>query len=152
MKCQNCGENDANVKYTQIINGVKKQMNLCDKCAKELGIDDIKLNMSINFSNIWDDMFDMYDDFMPTFPIIENIRNLNGYRGNVETTHSNKRTALKGNSSVREDIEKLRNKKLKEADNEKSKIEILKQRLEKEIKEERFEDAAKTRDEIKKLL
>ena len=28
MLCQNCGENEANVRYTQIINGVKKQVKL----------------------------------------------------------------------------------------------------------------------------
>ena len=37
MLCQNCGENEANVRYTQIINGEKKEMVLCDKCSKELG-------------------------------------------------------------------------------------------------------------------
>ncbi len=64
MLCQNCGENEANVKYTQIINGVKKQMTLCDKCAKELGLDDINFSMPINFSNFLDDMFEM-NEFMP---------------------------------------------------------------------------------------
>ena len=59
MLCQNCGENEANVKYTQIINGVKKQMNLCSKCAKELGIDNMAFSMpSINFSNFLGGMFD----------------------------------------------------------------------------------------------
>ena len=66
MKCQNCGEQEANVKYTQVINGVKKQMSLCDKCAKELGIEDINFNMPINFSSFLDDMFDLYEDNMPT--------------------------------------------------------------------------------------
>ncbi len=67
MLCQNCGENEANVKYTQIINGVKKQMNLCDECAKELGIEDMKFNMPISFSSFLEDMFDMYE---PTIPIL----------------------------------------------------------------------------------
>lgn len=67
MKCQNCGENEANVKYTQIINGVKKQMSLCDKCAKELGIDDISFNMPISFSSFLGDMLNFNDnDFIPT--------------------------------------------------------------------------------------
>lgn len=39
MLCQNCNEREANVKYTQIINGEKKEMMLCEKCSKELGID-----------------------------------------------------------------------------------------------------------------
>ena len=32
MVCQNCGKNEANVKYTQIVNGVKKEMVLCEEC------------------------------------------------------------------------------------------------------------------------
>ena len=38
MKCQNCGKNNANVKYTQIINGEKKEFILCEECAEKLGI------------------------------------------------------------------------------------------------------------------
>lgn len=34
MFCQNCGKNEVNFRYTQIVNGVKKEMALCDKCAK----------------------------------------------------------------------------------------------------------------------
>ena len=29
MLCQNCGKNEANVRYTQIVNGVKKEMIFC---------------------------------------------------------------------------------------------------------------------------
>ena len=49
MLCQNCGENEANVRYTQIVNGVKKEMVLCEKCSKELGIGNLNLSMPINF-------------------------------------------------------------------------------------------------------
>lgn len=66
MLCQNCGENDVNVKYTQIINGVKEQMSLCDKCAKKLGIDEINFNMPISFSSFLGDVFDMYEPTIPT--------------------------------------------------------------------------------------
>lgn len=66
MLCQNCNEREANVKYTQIINGVKKQMNLCDKCAKELGIDDISFNMPIHFSNFLGDIFED-GELLPAF-------------------------------------------------------------------------------------
>ena len=38
MLCQNCGNNEANVRYTQIVNGVKKEMNLCSECAEKMGI------------------------------------------------------------------------------------------------------------------
>lgn len=62
MLCENCGENEANIKYTQIINGVKKEIHLCDKCANVLGIDDISFDMPISFSNFIGDIFNDYED------------------------------------------------------------------------------------------
>ena len=38
MVCQNCGKNEANVKQNQIVNGVKKEMVLCEECAEKMGI------------------------------------------------------------------------------------------------------------------
>ena len=43
MKCENCGKNEANVKYTQIINGEKKQMFLCEECSKKLEVSKIQI-------------------------------------------------------------------------------------------------------------
>ena len=31
MKCQNCGKNEANFQYRQIINGKKKELILCSE-------------------------------------------------------------------------------------------------------------------------
>ena len=56
MLCQNCGNHEGNIKYTQIINGVKKEMILCEECAKEFGIDEINFNMPINFSSFLGDL------------------------------------------------------------------------------------------------
>lgn len=67
MLCQNCNEREANVKYTQIINGVKKEMRLCDSCAKELGIDSISFNMPIHFSNFLEDMWEDTETLLPSF-------------------------------------------------------------------------------------
>lgn len=35
MLCDRCQKNDARVLYTEIINGVKKEQHLCEKCASE---------------------------------------------------------------------------------------------------------------------
>ena len=47
MLCQNCGKNEVNFRYTQIINGVKKEMALCEKCAKDLGLEKMDFNLSL---------------------------------------------------------------------------------------------------------
>jgi len=35
MICERCGHNPANIHFTEIINGNKKEVHLCDKCAQE---------------------------------------------------------------------------------------------------------------------
>ncbi len=185
MLCQNCGENEANVKYTQIINGVKKQMTLCDKCAKELGLDDINFSMPINFSNFLDDMFEMnefmpnllgdtntltcnkcgmtYDDFLKegkfgcdecydTFSnridgLLKSIQGTNRHVGRNAKFIEGKSSEKEKNSTQENEADLKDN----ETEKEENKLEQLKERLKQEIKEERYEDAAKTRDEIKKL-
>lgn len=186
MNCQNCGENEANIRYTQIINGVKKQMNLCEKCAKELGIDDMNFNMPISFSSFLGDMLDIYDDSIPSLinpktltctkcnmtyddfletgkfgcedcyevfktkldPLLKNIHGANRHVGRIGSFNNSSESFENVENSKND---KINEKNLKVQKNEKSKIEELQERLKQEIKEERYEDAAKTRDEIKKL-
>lgn len=38
MLCEKCRIREANIKYTEIINGVKKEHNLCSQCAKEMDL------------------------------------------------------------------------------------------------------------------
>ena len=67
--CQNCGKNEVTFRYTQVINGVKKEMNLCDKCARELGLKDMNFSMPINFSSFLGDFLNdaMDTQFLPSF-------------------------------------------------------------------------------------
>lgn len=69
MLCQNCGKNEVNFRYTQIINGVKKEMALCDKCAKSLGLESLDFNMPINFSNFLGDFLNVAagTEILPSF-------------------------------------------------------------------------------------
>ena len=42
-------------------------MNLCNKCAKELGIDNISFDMQMDFSNFLGDIFEDFEEsFMPS--------------------------------------------------------------------------------------
>ncbi len=70
MKCENCGNNEANVKYTQIINGVKKEMHLCEECSRELGIGtDLGFNMQMDIPSFFGEIFDEYNNLslLPSF-------------------------------------------------------------------------------------
>ena len=179
MKCENCGKNQANVKYTQIINGDKKQMFLCEECSQKLGIGNMNFNMPIDFSSFLGDFFDDmnttsfiptlktplqlkckqcgldFDDFLHTGkfgcsncydefesmidPILKNIHGANRHVGRLGEV-------IEGNNVSNDD--KVSQINPNKSD---SKLDNLKKDLKKAIKEERYEDAAKIRDEIKKL-
>lgn len=183
MLCQNCGKNEVNFRYTQIVNEVKKEMALCDKCAKKLGLyNDMDFSMPISMSSFLGDMLNDYEDeaFLPSFSSIatsecgkcgtvydefiesgllgcENcydvfsnkidalLKNIHGSNRHVGRTSK----FIGSNNSLGE--LKTTEKKVKNNSKEKvSKLEELKESLNKAIKEERYEDAAKIRDEIKK--
>jgi len=171
MLCDNCGKNEANVKYTQIINGVKKEMKLCEKCSKELGIDDINFNMPIDFSSFLGDLISDYEEnnFMPMMPTPKKLKChycnttyseflntgkfgcaecYDAFSNKIESVlkrihGSNKYLGRKSKKAVNK-VQK--NQEQKEDD----KLKKLEKDLKQAIKEERYEDAAKIRDEIKK--
>ena len=184
MKCENCGKNDANVKYTQIINGEKKQMFLCEECSKKLGINDIHFNMPISFNNFLEDFFgDMneigflptigsennnlkcskcgltWDDFLHTGnfgcsncyeefetridPILRSLQGANSHVGRLGNV-------IEGNS-LKENLDDKEVSNNVQNNENINKLDELKNELKQAIKEERYEDAAKLRDEIKNL-
>lgn len=191
MLCQNCGERQANVKYTQIINGVKKEMSLCDTCAKELGVEDIHFNMPINFSSFLGDFFEPYESeaFLPSMlqeqglvcdnchmhfddfikegkfgcshcydvfadridPLLKNIHGANRHVGRWHKALEKADKENKVENKMEQKIQAVEKKEAIKKETKEDKIECLKERLKQEIAEERYEDAAKTRDEIKKL-
>jgi len=180
MKCQNCGKNEANIRYTEIINGSKREIALCSSCAKEIGMDSFEVpDFPLNFHSILGDFFNDYAEntFLPSFqnqaikcktcgttyddfintgmfgcsdcydtfssPIESLLKNLHGTSRHVGRGLNSKLDAVKvegkSSSQAREDSKK-----------DSDKNNDLQKQLEKAISEERYEDAAKIRDEIKK--
>ena len=189
MLCENCGKCEANVRYTQIINGNKKEMNLCEECSEKLGIGNIEFKMPINFSSFLGDFFDDFEanSFLPEFnpiktlhcdscgmtfeefmntgkfgcsncydtfeskidPILKSIHGANrhvGRLGEIASTSKLENKTTNKNENIQTAKEEA-NKNNKEQ----NEIDKLKVELQKAIKEERYEDAAKLRDTIKKL-
>lgn len=184
MLCDNCGKKEANVRYSENINGMKKELNLCEECSQKLGISDVKFNMPIDFSSFFGDFMQDFltPDFMPlldevktlkcdncgyTFddivntgrlgcancydifedrldPIIKKIQSSNRHVGRIGKILDNKIENRQKEKSKEKNIEKS----IKESNN---KLLKLKEDLKSAIKEERYEDAAKLRDEIKKI-
>lgn len=178
MLCDNCGENEANIKYTEIINGVKKEMHLCKKCSEELGmnnlsVSDFNFDIPMNMSSFLADFLgDVQNDFLPSIGEKKQLKcnecgttyeefldNGKFGCGNCYEIFSSKIDSIlkgihNGNRHVgRQGIEN--SIKFNKEKNENEEIigilESLQIGLKNAIKEERYEDAAKIRDEIKKI-
>ncbi|MBR3134091.1 MAG: hypothetical protein IKG56_01345 [Clostridia bacterium] len=179
MICQNCGNNEANIRYTQIINGIKKEIALCSKCAREMGVDKIEIpDFPINFNSFMGDFFNdyaentllpnlktsmirckscgtSYDDFIDTgmFGCSECY---NTFSDPIDSLLKNLNGTTKhigrGNNknSKKEKIEK-KVKEEKKLNKEENEKERLKKELENAVAEERYEDAADIKKAIDKL-
>ncbi len=183
MLCQKCNKNEANVKYTEIINGEKKEMMLCEECSNELGLNNINFNMPIDFSSFFGGLLEEDDynspEFMPLFQkvkelkcdncnmtydefvnhgkfgcpecydvfsskidsILKRLHGNNKYLGRKALNSSLNKDETNSNLKTNTDF----NEKTNKNDN---KLEKLQKDLKKAIADERYEDAAKIRDEI----
>lgn len=170
MLCDNCGKNEATIKLTQVINGKKTEMMICEECGKKMGITEINFEMPIDLSNFLGDFiskqeneemmpFDIpnatlkcnkcnmtYEEFLNTGKFgCEECYNAFGYKVDSllkRIQGTDKYIGRKANHNENNKIQENKNV---------SRLEKLQQELKLAIKEERYEDAAKLRDEIKKI-
>lgn len=177
MMCDNCGKREATVRYSENINGKRRELNLCHECSEKLGINQMSFNIPIGISDFFGGFFEdmASDEFAPllnevrelkcgscgstfediintgkfgcgdcyeTFesriaPLMKEIQGSNKHEGRLQGSK---------NKNMNEESAKRENRKEEKNDE----IENLKEELKKAIKEERYEDAAKLRDEIAK--
>ena len=48
-RCERCNKYQANVHIVKVFDGIKKELNICEKCAKELG--EFNLNSILDVEN-----------------------------------------------------------------------------------------------------
>ena len=180
MLCDNCKKREANVRYSENINGIRRELNLCEECSKKLGIGEIGLDMPINFSSFFGEFIEDFSnsEFMPMFNELKTLKCDNCGYTFEDIAHTGKvgcancydvfqdrlepiiRRIQSSNHHVGR-LGKIIDKKIDEKQHKdnrtnkevtpEEKLEILKEDLKRAIKEERYEDAAKLRDEIKKI-
>lgn len=182
MLCDNCGKREANVRYTENINGRRRELNLCEECSRKLGIGQMDFSMPVDFSSFLGGFMDeltSQSNFMPMFNTIKENRcnNCNSTFDDIINTGmlgcencynefsdeldpiikrlqgSNRHIGRVGkivDNEIKEKINKAANKNTKKEEKVDKKL-LLQRDLEQAIKEERYEDAAKIRDQIKEL-
>lgn len=204
MLCEKCNKNEANIRYTEIINGEKREMMLCENCSHKLGLDNISFNMPIDFSSFFggllDDEYYNSEEVMPLFqtvkelkcnncnmtyddfinigkfgceecyevfsPKIESLlKRLHGDnkhlgRKSIHNTFKNvdlgsesmnktkTSVGVDAHSDPQEGKKIDDNQQNKKINNKENKLQQLQKELKKAIADERYEDAAKIRDEI----
>lgn len=190
MLCENCGENEANVKFTQVINQYKKEQMLCEECAKKMGIHTdfhFDFNLPIGIQSFLGDFLTgeealfpsftktkeecdckmTYDDFInlgkfgcsncyTTFGdhLDQVFKNLQGRDRHVGRKRLNIKQNNAGTNNVHTVQEKSTSANIQtesKKDINKDKLQELKENLKAAIQQERYEEAAKIRDEIKEL-
>lgn len=177
MMCQNCGKKEANFHYTQIINGEKKEIKLCSDCARQMGLDDFEVPMAMDFSNLFGDIFQQYEDASLLTDFIrprelkcdicqmtyEELLHTgkfgcahcyDAFRDKIspilKNLHGNNKHVGRIGSLSKEEIQ-FEEQTQKAEKKQKTRLEQCQEDLKKAIKEERYEDAAKLRDEIKEI-
>ncbi|MEG2460032.1 MAG: UvrB/UvrC motif-containing protein [Clostridia bacterium] len=166
MKCQKCKINQATIIYSENINGKKVRYQLCEECAKELDINNIvkegldsdtlfKTFFKQNISKVqskevikrcpccgstFEDFVRIgklgcsqcYEEFQDKLDIVFNkMHGSNRYNG--------KKKGEKNSKAIEEDSNKDKN------------LLKLEENLKQMIETENYEEAAKIRDEIKKI-
>lgn len=175
MNCENCGKNYANVKYTEIVNGNKREMYLCEECSKILGIE--SFNIPIDFSSFLEDFFIGFDDetLFPELTKELKCRRCNSsfedftktgrfgceecyttFEEKIDSLLKNLQGANRHIGRIGKINEKNVNYQEKWVQSEKEKEELseivqLKMELKQAIKEEKYEEAAILRDKIKRI-
>ncbi len=156
MKCQKCNKNEANVQYRESINGQTREICLCSQCAEESGLLDRTSEM---FRNMEREMMSAF-----SFPFGRGIGaslfggtpvSLSLLGGGNPFAPAPELGDFFENDPV-EDMEtvepkKKDTKKKVKAEKKPENVDELKAQLLDAIGDERYEDAAKLRDKIKKL-
>lgn len=159
MKCDRCGKPSV-YRSTLIVNGVSQTTNLCRDCAIKEGVFNTQPN------NLFDDMFSAFADFVPfarvadvSCPVcklkLREFKNsgrlgcpncYEAFREEIASVikriapfekHKQDKLNIKSSSKKKETVE--------------DKISALRQEMAQAVKEERYEDAAKLKKQIKSL-
>ena len=145
MRCDRCGKNEATFYYKSNINGKVTQVHLCPQCAEELGYTD-----SFRSAGMTGGLFG--DFFSRPFGMLEPF--FSGLGSRMRTEFPEPVDVLgqaRESTPAQEDTGDLLPRDEQDALTRQRKRNALQTQLNLAVQEERFEEAAKLRDELKSL-
>lgn len=145
MRCDRCGKNEATFYYKSNINGKVTQVHLCPQCAEELGYTDSFRSAGMTgglFGDFFSRPFGMLEPFFSGL----GSRMLTEFPEPVDVLRQ-----ARESTPAQEDTGDLLPRDEQDALTRQRKRNALQTQLNLAVQEERFEEAAKLRDELKAL-
>ena len=145
MRCDRCGKNEATFYYKSNINGKVTQVHLCHQCAEELGYTDSFRSAGMTgglFGDFFSRPFGMLEPFFSGL----GSRMLTEFPEPVDVLGQ-----ARESTPAQEDTGDLLPRDEQDALTWQRKRNALQTQLNLAVQEERFEEAAKLRDELKAL-
>lgn len=145
MRCDRCGKNEATFYYKSNINGKVTQVHLCHQCAEELGYTDSFRSAGMTgglFGDFFSRPFGMLEPFFSGL----GSRMLTEFPEPVDVLGQ-----ARESTPAQEDTGDLLPRDERDALTRQRKRNALQTQLNLAVQEERFEEAAKLRDELKAL-
>ena len=140
MKCENCGNHEANYHYTSNINGKVTERHLCSECAGKLGFEnDLFTDVDNMFENMLGGFFgkrSLLGSFDPFGGSMLRLPTLLMPRIEIRLENEDKKAE---DAAVDPELKKARE------------INALKEKMKQAAEEENFEKAAEIRDQIRAL-
>lgn len=145
MRCDRCGKNEATFYYKSNINGKVTQVHLCPQCAEELGYTDSFRSAGMTgglFGDFFSRPFGMLEPFFSGL----GSRMLTEFPEPVDVLGQ-----ARESTPAQEDTGDLLPRDEQDALTRQRRRNALQTQLNLAVQEERFEEAAKLRDELKAL-
>ena len=145
MRCDRCGKNEATFYYKSNINGKVTQVHLCHQCAEELGYTDSFRSAGMTgglFGDFFSRPFGMLEPFFSGL----GSRMLTEFPEPVDVLGQ-----ARESTPAQEDTGDLLPRDEQDALTRQRKRNALQTQMNLAVQEERFEEAAKLRDELKAL-
>ena len=159
MLCDICGKREATFHYTEIINGVSRELHLCEECAKKKGF---MLPDAFSFADFMGGLIE--PEQIPSLETELKCKNCGYSYSDFKKTgflgcsqcyssfHKMLEPLLKKIHGSSKHIGKFPQGKKKKERGKDTEIQLLREKLKNAVAREEFEEAAKLRDRIKGLL
>ena len=143
MRCEHCGRNEATFHYQSTVNGCTEEAHLCPACAAELGYD-----TGAGLDDMFGEPFGSVFSFLPSM-----FGGLDGFFASPQLTPAARRTLqlAPAPDQPRYETESLLGEDEERALRRECACNSLRVRLREAVEEENYEEAARLRDELKRM-